>query len=128
MSMRVERVSALIKEELCKIFREKIRDPRVGFLTITNVDLTADLRSARVYFSVIGDDKVKKDTLDVIRKASGFIRGQLGSRIRIKFTPELTFMLDNSLEHSQHIDDILKKIHSNSPSHNEIDKDQNEKQ
>ncbi len=114
MTSRPEKVAELIREELCNIFRGELKDPRIGFVTLTKVDLTADLRFAKVYFSVMGDEKTKKGTYDILKKANGFIRSRLGERIRLKFTPEIDFRLDNSLEYSQQIEEILKKIKSKS--------------
>ncbi|MBM3253666.1 MAG: 30S ribosome-binding factor RbfA [Candidatus Omnitrophica bacterium] len=113
MSARAEKVAQLIREELCSIFQDELKDPRIGFVTITKVNLTADLRFARVYFSVIGDEKAKNETLAVLKKATGFIRSQLGERIRLRFTPEISFRFDDSLDYSQHIEDLLKQTRQN---------------
>ncbi|MFH0839177.1 MAG: 30S ribosome-binding factor RbfA [Candidatus Omnitrophota bacterium] len=110
MGTRPERVAELIKEALTLILRDKVKDPHIGFVTITEVKLTGDLRFARVYVSIMGDETAKQKTIASIERATGFIRRQLGERIRIKFVPELRFIIDDSLDRSQHIDDILKKI------------------
>ncbi len=113
MSPRSDKVAESIKKEICGIIRDELKDPRVGFVTITGVDLTADLRFAKIYYSVMGNEKVKNDTLEGLKKATGFIRCKLGERIRLKFTPEIRFMPDESLDYSQHIEEILKKINLN---------------
>lgn len=110
MSSRPEKVAESIKKEICGIIRDELSDPRVGFVTITGVDLTADLRFAKIYYSVMGNEKVKNDTLEGLKKATGFIRCKLGEKVRLKFIPEIRFMPDESLDYSQHIEEILRKI------------------
>ena len=109
MSHRVERVADAIREVIAELLLRGIKDPRVGMATITGVKLTADLRHARVYFSVIGDDITGARTLAGLRSASGFIRNQVGKRLSLRVAPEIIFELDPSLAQAQRLDQLLKE-------------------
>jgi ribosome-binding factor A len=107
---RSERVADLIKMEIADILIKKLKDPRVGFVTVTGVDVTDDLRYAKVYVSVMEDEGTRKKTLAGLNSASSFIRSELGRRIVMRRIPELVFKLDNSLEQAAHIFEVLDKI------------------
>ena len=107
---RSDRVQEALREEISTIVLNKIHDPRIGFLTITKVELTKDLRYARIYFSVLGTEKEKKLALKGLQSAKGCIKGFLSKRINLRFMPELVFKIDNSLENAQHIYEILNKL------------------
>ncbi|MFH1777596.1 MAG: 30S ribosome-binding factor RbfA [Candidatus Omnitrophota bacterium] len=107
---RVLKVAEAIKVEVSDIIQRHLKDPRVGFVTITHVELTADLRFARIYFSVYGDDKEKSETTDGIKSSLRFIRRELGHRLRLKFVPEIVFKLDESVEHSIRIQEVINQI------------------
>ena len=109
-SARPERVQEALRQEISKIVQNEIKDPRLGFITITAVDLTRDLRFARVYFSVLGEEKDKKLALKGLKSAKGHIKGLLSDRIKLKFMPELEFKIDESFEHTKRVFDILDKI------------------
>jgi len=109
-SHRVDKVERLIKEEVSLIFLEKLQDPEYGFLTITNVKVSPDLRIAKVYLSVLEKEK-RELILDRLQPKIGFIRSELAHRIRIKFIPELKFFLDDTLDYVEKIDEIIEKIH-----------------
>jgi ribosome-binding factor A len=109
-SARPERVQEALRQEISRIVQNEIRDPRLGFLTITSVELTRDLRFARVYFSVLGDDKKKYLALKGLNSAKGYIKGLLSDRIKLKFMPDIEFKIDESFEHTKKIFDILDKI------------------
>lgn len=94
--------------EVADILQRKIKDPRIGFVTVTGVEISDDLRNAKVFVSVFGGDKA--DTLRGLESASRFIRSELGRRMRIKFVPELLFRLDETAEKSAHMMDILRRI------------------
>jgi len=108
--IRVSRVGEQIKKEIVDIVRSEIKDPRVGFVTITGVEASGDLQHATVYVSVLGNDEQRKSSLDALSKASGFIRSEVGKRIRLRRTPELHFKLDTSLDYSQRISEVLREI------------------
>jgi len=108
--IRVSRVGEQIKKEIVEIVRTEIKDPRVGFVTITGVEASGDLQHATVFVSVFGDDEKRKGSLEALQKASGFIRSEVGKRIRLRRTPELHFKLDTSLDHSTRISQVLREI------------------
>jgi len=110
MSLRASRVGEQMKKELGEIISRKIKDPRVGFVTVTDVEVTGDLQQATVYISVLGSDQEKEDTLKGLVKASGFIRSEIGQRIRLRKTPEISFEFDESIEYGNKIEKLLKDI------------------
>jgi ribosome-binding factor A len=109
-NLRANRVAEQMKKELGEILTRKIKDPRVGFVTVTDVEVTGDLQQATVYISVLGDDNKKKDTLLGLAKAKGFIRSEIGTRIRLRKTPEINFEFDEALEYGNRIETILRDI------------------
>ncbi|NCG66607.1 30S ribosome-binding factor RbfA [Bacillus coagulans] len=111
MNLRANRIGEQMKKELSDIIGRKLKDPRVGFVTVTDVEVTGDLQQAKVYLTVLGDEEQKKDTLDGLEKAKGFIRSEVGKRIRLRKTPELIFEIDESIEYGNRIETLIKKIH-----------------
>lgn len=109
MSHRVERVADAIREVIAELLLRGIKDPRVGMATITGVKVTPDLRHARVYFSVIGDDASRTRTLAGLRSAAGFIRNQIGKRLSLRVSPEVIFELDPSFERADRVLRLLKE-------------------
>ena len=109
-SQRSGRVQGAIRQEVSNIIHGQIRDPRLGFLTITGVELTKDLRYARIYFSVLGEDKEKKLALRGLNSAKGYIKGILGDRIKLRYMPDIEFKIDETLERTRHIYDLFEKI------------------
>lgn len=109
-NIRVGRVGEQIKKELSLILQTEIKDPRVGFITVTGVDVTNDLSQAKVYLSVLGNDEQQEDTLHALAKAQGFIRGELGKRIRLRHVPELLFRFDTSIDYGSRIETLLKEL------------------
>lgn len=107
---RQERVAEAIKQEVSLILHEKIKDPRLGFVTITKVDLSNDMRDAKVFFSVLGSAEDYKKTKEAIESASGFIRKLVAERLRLRFAPELLFREDRSGEYSVRIQQVLDEI------------------
>ncbi len=105
---RAERVSDQMKQEIADILMRKIKDPRIGFVTVTDVEVSEDLRNAKVFVSIYGDDK--KATLRGLESASPFIRSELGRRMRMKFMPELLFRYDHTVEQGAHIMELLRSI------------------
>ncbi|MDQ0214257.1 ribosome-binding factor A [Oikeobacillus pervagus] len=110
MSLRANRVGEQMKKELSEIISQKIKDPRVGFVTITDVQVTGDLQQAKVYITVLGDEHVREETLKGLSKAKGFIRSEIGQRIRLRKTPELLFEFDESIDYGNRIETLLKEI------------------
>ncbi len=111
MSRRTERVEALIQIELAELLLKKLKDPRIGFVTVTGVGVTPDLKSARVYFSVLGDAKAKAEAQDGLEHAAGFLQHQIADALKLRFTPKLTFHLDESVEEGLRIDRIIGNLH-----------------
>ena len=89
MTVRSERVKAELKREISVILHDEIKDPRLGFITLTRVEITPDLKNANVYVSVLGDDKAKLDTIKGLKSASGYIQRLIGKRLSLKFVPRL---------------------------------------
>lgn len=104
---RTDRVDELLKQEIARIVREEVKDPRVGFATVMDVASSRDLRHARVYISVMGEEEEKAATLAALRSASGFVRSRVGQSITLKYLPELHFELDRTLERAARIEAIL---------------------
>lgn len=107
---RVERVTQAIKRELSNIIHDELKDPRIGFVTLTRVELTKDLRIAKIYYSVLGSDKEKKNSSIALESAKGFMRRLIGERIDLRFIPELIFKEDRSIEYSIYIEQELEKL------------------
>ncbi|MBI5026756.1 MAG: 30S ribosome-binding factor RbfA [Nitrospirae bacterium] len=106
---RSARVGDLIREEIADIIMHKLKDPRIGFITVTGADVSDDLRYAKVYVSILEDAK-REETLKILISSAKFIRGELGRRIRMKILPELIFKLDKSIEYGAKIDRIIREI------------------
>ncbi|WP_223700193.1 30S ribosome-binding factor RbfA [Sutcliffiella deserti] len=110
MTLRSNRVGEQMKKELSDIIGRKIKDPRVGFVTVTDVEVTGDLQQAKVYISVLGDNDQRQDTLIGLAKAKGFIRSEIGRRIRLRKTPELFFEIDKSIDYGNRIEDLIHEL------------------
>ena len=106
---RRERVAEAIREALAEILR-RVKDPRVGMAGVTSVELSPDMRHARVRISVIGDDETRRRTMEGLERARGFIRSELGRAIRLRHVPELDFRLDESAAYSVRIAQLLREI------------------
>jgi ribosome-binding factor A len=108
--VRVSRVGEQIKKEIVDIVRNEVKDPRVGFVTITEVEASGDLQHATVFVSVMGNEEQRKETMEALQKATGFIRAEVGRRVRLRRTPELHFKLDTSLDYSTRISQVLRDL------------------
>ena len=111
MSLRSNRVAEQMKKEITDIIARKLKDPAVGFITVTEVAVTGDLQQATVYITSLGNDRERNETLKALDKASGFIRSEIGSRIRLRRTPELAFEFDTAIEYGNKIDALLRGLH-----------------
>ncbi|MGI6706907.1 MAG: 30S ribosome-binding factor RbfA [Clostridia bacterium] len=108
---RTDRVSEEIKKEVSNIIRDELKDPRIASInSITKVHVTKDLRHAKIYISVLGESEEQKATIDALNHAAGFIRKELGRRIRIRYTPEILFLLDASIAYSVHISKLIDDV------------------
>ena len=109
---RLQRVNQLIKEELSGLLQRELKDPRLGFVTVTEVETTKDLRAAKVYVSVLGSETEWKASLAALESAKGFIRNWLREHLDLRATPTLDFRPDRSMEHAAHIQELLKQLGS----------------
>jgi ribosome-binding factor A len=109
-SRRPQRLALQIQHEISTMLFRNVKDRRIGMVTVTGVDLSPDLRHARVYVSCLGTDQEKAGTLLALNHAAGWIRHELGQRIRTKFLPEVVFHTDASFEYGERIDRLLDEI------------------
>lgn len=107
---RAFRLAESIKLEVSRIIREDIKDPRLGFVTVTDVEVTDDLRYAKVFVSIMGTEAEVKEGMEILTKASGYMRGELGKILRIRYVPEVSFKYDHSIEHGAHISKLLREV------------------
>lgn len=110
-SVKYVRVNQAIQKEVSNIIRNEVKDPRVGLLTsVTAAEVTTDLKSCKIYISVLGDEKEKDDTMLALRRAEGFIRRQLAANLNLRNTPELTFLADNSIEYGMNMSELIDSV------------------
>jgi ribosome-binding factor A len=107
---RPERVGEEIRQDLAMALAREVHDPGVGFVTLTRVKVSPDLQLARVYYTMLGDEKAKKETQRALERATPFLRRHVGSHIRLRRVPELRFELDRSVEHQDRIERILLEL------------------
>lgn len=107
---RANRLAETLKEEISQMIRQEIKDPRLGFVTVTAVDVVEDLGHAKVYVSVLGSAEEAKESLTILNRAAGYVRGELGKRIRLRHTPDIVFKYDPSIEQGAHIAKLLKDV------------------
>jgi ribosome-binding factor A len=113
-SRRPDRVAEAIREAVAMFLAEGVKDPRVtGLVTVTGVDVTRDLRHARVHVSILGSEAEKKETMEGLASVAGHLRAKLGRTLRLRVTPELDFRYDASIAHAARIDSLLEQIRSN---------------
>ncbi|MDB4896501.1 MAG: ribosome-binding factor [Firmicutes bacterium] len=108
-NQRAARVADQMREEIAQLLRD-LKDPRIGFVSVVKVEVANDLRHAKVFISVLGDDSVKKESMTGVQSASGHIRTELGRIMRLRYTPELHFVLDESIEHGSRIAKLLVQV------------------
>lgn len=109
MSQRAERVGERIQAELARLLREEVRDPRIGFVTVTGVSLSPDLKNARIWISVLGSDP--DESVQALNRAASFLRRRLARDAGLRFTPQLQFAFDASVEGGQRVESILADLH-----------------
>jgi len=107
---RPERVGDQIRSELATLLAREVHDPGIGFVTLTRVQVTPDLQQARVYYTVLGDEPTRQKSARALTRAAPFLRRQLGARLRLRRTPELIFMFDESIAGQDRIEQILNEI------------------
>lgn len=108
---RADRVSTLIQQEISRLILRSVKDPRIGSVTVTRVRVSEDLRHARVYVASAGDgEKQRREALTGLKSAAGFLRGELGRRLCLRYTPELLFSLDESLEQELRLAELFRQV------------------
>lgn len=120
--VRRERMGEVIKEALGDILRS-VKDPRIGFVSVTKVEISGDMRIAKIFISVLGDAAAKKATVKGLESAAGFIRSEISQRLTVRYTPEIRFALDESIEHGVRIAALLNQIASTEAQGKEPEKD-----
>ncbi len=108
---RVERLAGQIRGAVASMIADELRDPRIGFATVTRVELSADLQHARVLVSVLGDEAAQQATLDGLVSATGYVRREVSHRLHLRRAPEVQFVLDHGPEESLRLEDMLRELH-----------------
>jgi ribosome-binding factor A len=117
---RSDKVADLIQREISQMLLKSIKDPRIGFVTITKVNVSEDCRFAKVYFSVAGTLTERERSMKGLNSARGFVRKELGRRIRLRYTPEILFQFDPSIEYAIHMEELIQSIkHEKEPDEDE---------
>ncbi|MCX5681239.1 MAG: 30S ribosome-binding factor RbfA [Candidatus Omnitrophica bacterium] len=111
---RIERVNETVRREICVIVQQELGDPRLEFASITRVEVSRDLRHAKIYFSVLGDQNCIEQAENGFEAAKGLVRKLLSQRIRMKFMPELNFIYDKALEYTIHLDEEIERLKNES--------------
>jgi ribosome-binding factor A len=106
----MERLADQIRDDVAEMVAGELKDPRIGLATVTRVEMSADLRHARVLVSVAGDEQAQAETLEGLSAAAGFVRRELGKRLRLRRTPEVFFVLDRGLENEFRIEALLNRL------------------
>jgi len=107
---RADRVGDVVRAEISNMVLKDLKDPRIGMVTITRVKISDDLKTAKVFFSVIGDEKDREKSKQGLERASGFIKRELGKRLRLKYLPDIKFIWDDSIEYGIRISKMLEKL------------------
>jgi len=107
---RADRVSEAIKREISVMLTQEIKDPGIHFVTVTTVETADDLRHSRIFVSILGDEETRKESMAGLERAKGYIRRELGKRLQLRYTPDIHFNLDKSLDHAMKIKGILNKL------------------
>ena len=109
---RMDRINEEVRRELSEILREEVKDPRVDqhLLSVIKADTSKDLKYCKVFISILGDDEQRMETAKALKSAAGFIRRELAARLNLRNTPELKFVMDDSIEYSIHISQMLKEV------------------
>lgn len=106
-SRRIERLSEVLKQEVSKAILYKLKDPRISFITVIKVEVTPDLKRAKVYISILGDEPTQRKTIRALEHAKGFIQAEVGAHLQTRYTPVLSFFLDESIKKSIHISKLI---------------------
>lgn len=107
---RIDRMGSLIQMELSRLILTRVKDPRLGFVTVTHVEVNPDMKSARVFYSALGDKKARSDSQFALEHSAGFLQKEIGTTLKLRFTPRLQFVYDDSLDRGLEIDRVLRNI------------------
>jgi ribosome-binding factor A len=118
---RPNRVADQLRSELADLLSREVHDPGIGFLTLTRVQVSPDLHSARVYYTALGDDAARRATARALERAAPFLRRQIGGRLRLKHVPALSFVYDASIAGQDRIEQLLQELRQNSPAPHDDD-------
>jgi len=116
-SQRARRVGEQIQKEVSALLVKGLKDPRIGFVTITGVEVTPDLHLARVYFTVMGDATARAESEKGLKSSESFIRRELGRRLRMRYVPDILFQYDSSLDYGNRIESLIQEIHADEDDH-----------
>jgi ribosome-binding factor A len=107
---RIDRVREQIQHEVSRIIQNELKDPRIGMVTVTNAEVSSDFRYAKIYYTVYGDEQKRRETQEGLESATPFIRTQIGQRVRLRYTPEISFAFDLGMDKAMHVFDLLAQI------------------
>jgi len=107
---RSQRVAEVLHQEISRLIQFELKDPRLGFVTITAVDVSRDVQHAKVHYTVIGDEAAQKDSGRALQSAAGFIRRQLGRVLHLRTVPEIVFLYDKSIAYGNHIESLIRDV------------------
>jgi ribosome-binding factor A len=105
-------VADLVRAAVAELILRELRDPRIGMVTLTEVEMSDDLKHARIFFSVVGEEEVRRRSLQGLQSAAGFIRREVGRRLELRYAPEITFRLDTAPERAQRLAELLQTVES----------------
>jgi len=111
---RRRQIGGLIQQEFSDLLERELRDPRLGFATVTEVKVSADLKRAEIYVSVMGDEEARQSTMTALERAEGFIRRELASRLKLRYMPQIEFRSDQTLERAARLEALIERIHKES--------------
>ncbi len=124
---RADRVKHLIQQELSRILQMEIKDPRVQFVTVTKVSLSVDLRNAKIFVSSLDASHNREELLAGLKRASGYVRGELGRRLKLKYIPQIEFVSDDSLDKQDRLFNLLDQIHEDNEHDDELEESEEDK-
>jgi ribosome-binding factor A len=110
MTMRQERIQEQLVHEVSEMIQRDLKDPRIGFITLTGAEISRDLRHAKVFVSIMGDDEAKKQSMNALKSASGLLRGEFARRAHLRVAPELEFVIDDGIARGQRIFELLHSV------------------
>lgn len=119
--IRPERVAEQLRMDVADILQNDLKDPRLGLVTCTRVDLTGDLRHAKLYVSVLGEESAKNSSMEALESATGYVRRQLSKRLALRVSPEIVFVFDPSVEYSIRLEGLIEETKERSPSEDDDD-------